>query len=250
MSFSDAAAKFKKHAAEQEAEQPSSIEVDPQEVETLRAHMLGVLIRDAREASGYSIEELAATMSLDANLIMNWEYGRIAPSLPQLEVLAYLLQVPISHFWGNETLLHQKIQRQIDRQEYEKLRDHMIGLLVRQQREEQNMTQETLAQQLNISVTQLAAYEMGDSAIPMTLLVPLSSALHVNLDYFLPDSGRIGQFITMHQLIKVIEALPPDVREFVSVPANQAYIRVAMNLADIPTDSLRTLAEGLLDITF
>lgn len=252
MSFGDAAARFKKISADDATHPQVAIEQEPvdlNEVYALRARMLGVLIRDVRAASGYSIEEIAAQVAVDPQTLVEWEFGHQAPSLPQLELLAYFLKVPISHFWGTETLAQQQSRRTVDSYEYLVLRTHMVGAMVRAKREAEHLTLEMLASQIGVAVETLQAFEMGQIAVPMTILVSLASILRVNLDHFLVDGGRVGEFFDLQEAVKVLASMSPDVREFVSVPKHEAYIRLAMTLANLPTDDLRKLAEGLLDIT-
>jgi transcriptional regulator with XRE-family HTH domain len=248
MSFDDVAARFKNKQAEQEQQLPHE-PVDPAELEAIRARMLGVLIRDAREASGYSQEGLAEAIGISDDDLRDWEYGRNVPSLPQVELIAYTLQVPLSHFWGTVTFEQQRQQRIVDVSEYTILRNRMIGVLINSARETKNLSAAELGASLNIDVDDIRGYETGQLPVPMTVLVALSSALNVNMSYFLDDSGRVGEFLEIREALELFEQMPEDVREFVSVPANQVYIRVAMALAEIPTNNLRTLAENLLDIT-
>jgi transcriptional regulator with XRE-family HTH domain len=250
MSFDDAAAKLKKLSAKKEQEKAAEQKpVDLHELYTLRARMLGVLIRDARVAAGYRVEDLAAEISVAPETVIDWEFGRSVPSLPQLELAAYILQVPVSHFWGTETLEQQHTQRTIDGYEYVMLRDHMIGAIIRSTREANGSSLEAVADQIGVEPSLLEAYELGNQPVPMTILVSLSSALSVNLDYFLERNGRVGEFFEVQKSMKIFEMMSDDVREFVSSPANQAYIKVAMSLSTMPTDDLRKFAEGLLDIT-
>lgn len=249
MSFSDIGARFKKHAEEQEAAQPQPEPIDMEELYALRGRMLGVMIRDARVTSGYSVEDVAAQLELEAEAVVEWEFGRRTPSLPQLELLAYFLQVPISHFWGTETLMLQRSQRVIDSQEYQTLRNHMIGTLLQSRREELGLTRETVAERLEIDPDLIQTFELGQAAVPMLLLVPLASVLNVNLNYFMEGAGRIGEFFQVQELSKELARMPEDIRQFVTTPANEAYIRVAMALSRMPTDALRQFAEGLLEIT-
>jgi hypothetical protein len=47
-----------------------------------------------------------------------------------------------------------------------------------------------------------------------------------------------------------LNELPPDVRDFVLSPTNALYLRIAMLLSAMKADSLRQIAETLLDITY
>ena len=71
---------------------------------TIRAKKLGILIRDARIASRRSIKECAAAINVTNGIFKAYEEGRKAPSLPELETLVYYLELPINHFWSNESL--------------------------------------------------------------------------------------------------------------------------------------------------
>jgi hypothetical protein len=44
--------------------------------------------------------------------------------------------------------------------------------------------------------------------------------------------------------------LPKDVREFLINPANLLYIKISMRLSNVSADTLRGLAEGLLEVTY
>ncbi|MBZ0320144.1 MAG: helix-turn-helix domain-containing protein [Anaerolineae bacterium] len=250
MSFSDVAAKLKKSGAlEKEKATLEQKPLDLEELYTLRARMMGVLIRDARLAMGYTIEEIANHLNLPDETILAWEFGQAVPSLPQLELVAFLLQVPVSHFWGSDTFMQQYGSRQIDSHEYSILRDRMIGALIRAGRQAKNISTADLATKLGINAEFLEAYEYGTLPVPMTLLVSIASALEVNVNYFLESSSRVGEFLEIREALKTIEEMPEDIRAFLSSHTNQPYIRLAMIFAKLPADSLRALAESMLDIT-
>lgn len=249
MSFSDAAARMKKINAVKEEAEAQAKQIDFEELYELRARMLGVLVRDARIASGYAVEDIADTLNVNPDTVVNWEFGREVPSLPQLELLAFFLQIPVSHFWGSETLVEQQSRRGIDGDEYQIVRNHMIGIMLRTQREANQWTVDQVATAAGLDYDDVVMYEEGRMPVPMTAIAALASVLRVNLSYFLEDTGRIATFFEVREALKALETMPDDIREFVSKPSNQAYIRVAMSLAHMPTEALRALAEGLLDIT-
>ncbi len=68
----------------------------------LRSRKLGVLIRDARLALRRTIPECAKMIGVTPGIFRAWEEGRRAPSLPELEVLSYALNLPLHRFWGTE----------------------------------------------------------------------------------------------------------------------------------------------------
>ncbi len=72
---------------------------------TLRAKIIGALIRDARLAAQKSIEECAGIIGVSAQDYEAYELGSKAISLPELEAVAYHLHVQLDHFWDRETLV-------------------------------------------------------------------------------------------------------------------------------------------------
>ena len=249
MSFDDVGARFRKINKAKEEEQPKPQPIDPAEARTVRARMLGVLIRDARQDSGFSEQDVATMLAVPVEDYMTWEYGFATPSLPLLEVLAYILKVPVSHFWGTQTLEQQQLERRIDSDEYITLRTRMIGLTVRSKREALGISDADFAQKIDIPLEHLQGFEAGIYQIPMAILQSMASELNVNLSAFLDTHGRVAEFFALQELMKVVREMDPDVKEFISVPSNVAYIRLAMTFSQMPTDALRSLAEGLLDIT-
>lgn len=247
MSFSDIAARMRKHSDEKAEQEQAPRNFD--ELYLLRARILGVLIRDARDAAGLEVAESAAQVGVSENTFQEWEFGKGMPSLPQLELLAYALNVPLSHFWGTETLRQQADRREIPASEYVTLRGRIIGALLRAAREQQNLTADQLAAEAGIPVNHVNAYELGQRPIPMPILTTLAHVCQVNVSYFLEDGSRVGEFLTMQEDLKRIAEMPEAMRHFIATPVNQSYIELAMRLAQMSTGELRGIAEAILNIT-
>ena len=62
-----------------------------------------------------------------------------------------------------------------------------IGLKIRIKRRELNLSQEKLAEMLNVAYTQVYNYETGKFKIPLDYLMELSDIFKVDLNYFLSD---------------------------------------------------------------
>ncbi len=248
MSFQDVASRMRKHADHKAAASSDTPPTNFEELYRLRARILGVLIRDAREAAELSIEACAAQIGVPADTLAEWEFGKAMPNLPQLELLAYTLNLPISHFWGTDTTL--RTDRELHNpQEYVLIRTRIIGGMLRAAREQQNLSPEDLAAQAGVSPGHINAYELGQRPIPTPVLVSLAAACKVNLNYFLENGNRVGSYLLLQEDVRQFNALPADVRHFVAAPINQPYIELAMKLARLGTDELRAIAEAILDIT-
>lgn len=246
MTFDDLAARFKqvnKTAA------PEEHVFNAEESFRLRGKVLGVLIRDARLDAARTVEDCARLLNTSPQVIESWEYGDDVPSLPQLEVLAYYLEVPISHFWGNNALENDRTQTIAKQPHYIELRNRMIGAELAQAREERQLTVEALAEQCYLDVATLQAYEQGDLPIPLTHLQVIANAVNQNMSYFLESVGYVGELLQAREDWLAFMALDEDIRHFIANPSNLAFVKIAMMFRDMPTEQLRKVAEGLLDIT-
>lgn len=248
MDFKEASARFKqKKESQQEVGQPAEHGVA--ESYRIRGKMIGVLLRDARLHAARSVEECANLLKVTPVEVAAWELGEKVPSLPQLELLAYYLGVPISHFWGTDTLEATQ-GRHIDIQtEYIALRDRMVGALLRQAREEANLTLEELGAACAVPAENIARYEVGEAAVPMHELSVMAGALKQNLSYFLESSGHIGNWLAIREEWKHFSRLPDDLRQFAAKPVNIGFIEIALMLSQMPTEKLRRIGESVLDIT-
>jgi transcriptional regulator with XRE-family HTH domain len=248
MSFGEISARLKKKKEEQN---PAPAPRNHEEIHALRARILGVLIRDARLAKGSTQEEAANEVGVQVSLLREWEYGRQSPSLPQLEMLAYHLGVPVTHFWTTRTLESQKDDRDsiVPSADYQELRDRVIGVLLMGARKDANLTHEQLAEATGVSVQAIRDYEFGKMSIPFPELSSLASAVRKNMSYFLEDVSRIGGWLSLQEQYEKFSELPQEIRDFVTKPVNQPYIEIAMRLSQMPIQELRTVGEKILDIT-
>jgi transcriptional regulator with XRE-family HTH domain len=216
----------------------------------IRKKILGVLLRNARIRAGMSMKEAAEAVSCSSSAISDYEYGRRDISLPQLEALAYTYGVPITYFWS-ENPIPEDGHKDFPLEKAMDIRRRIIGVLLRQARLEAGYTQNELADLLNCPATRVGSYEFGRADIPLPELEKLAEFLDVPLSYFL-DQGITprGDQIASKEEVEELAQLPEDVRTFMLKPGNLLYVRVAMQLSALSADTLRRVAEGLLDITY
>ncbi len=232
--------------AQQEAEK---LDRDWETMDQIQSRILGVLIRDARMACGLSLEEGAQSLEVAPETLENWEYGKVVPSLPELELLSYNWGVPLSRFWSIQTIGEQMEERHVPAQDYAALRDRYIGVMVHIKRKEADMEREALAEHAGLSEEELAAYETGHP-IPMPHLTRLASALGMRVEAFFEEaSSRVGQHLEQEEAFAAFMALSPEVRSWVVKITSQPFIEMAMKLSQIEVDRLRRVGESILDIT-
>jgi transcriptional regulator with XRE-family HTH domain len=222
---------------------------DHRESYRIRARMVGVLLRDAREAAQRSIDDCARLLRVDDAQIERWEFGDEVPSLPQLELLAWFLGVPVSHFWGVDTLEATRQDPARAQHDYLSLRDRMIGALLRIAREERGLSLEQVSEETGIEAGQIELYELGEVAVPMHELTVLSNPLRKNLDYFLETSSHLGELLRLREEWKHFTSLPDDIRAFAANPRNVGFIEIAILFSQMPADSLRRVGESVLNIS-
>ncbi len=217
---------------------------------TLRTKKLGVLIRDARLAARRNIDECARAIGVTKGVFRAYEEGRRAPSLPELEILAYYLQLPIDHFWGKSSISDDASPTEpLDLPRLVDVRQRMIGALLRQERNNASLSIKALAQETGISGARINAYELGERPIPLPELEAILAALGSRIDIFFDQSGPIGQWMNDQNSIRQFLELPKELQNFVCQPVNRPYIELALKLSSMSTERLRSVAEGLLDIT-
>jgi transcriptional regulator with XRE-family HTH domain len=216
-----------------------------------RNKIIGVLLQQARLDARMSVEACARALGSDGALIAEAEQGEVGLSLPQIESLAYLFGVPLSYFLDTENLTDAATdQSPVPYQEMMQLRNKIIGVLLRQARQEAGQELEDAAEVLGYTPRQLEAVELGESPISLAELQALVDELGVSFESFtdqdlLPPTLRSdgsGQEWPDH--------LSPELLDFVLKPINLPYLRIAMNLSEMPADTLRQIASGLLEITY
>ena len=215
----------------------------------LRNRVIGLLLRDARERADKTKRECAAALGVATATISAFEEGRKAISLPELEVLAYLLDTAVSHFWDREPEVGPEETPPLE--DVLALRHRIVGALLRQARIEADVSQKELATLLGCSTSRLSSYEYGKRPIPLSELELLAQRLNLPLDYFLDTKeGPVGEWHRREEAWQRFIEFPKEMQEFVSQPINIKYLEIAMRLAQMSAEGLRDIAEGLLDITY
>lgn len=215
----------------------------------IRAKKLGVLIRDARLQSGKNLEECSQAMGISADELNSMEFGERPPTLPELELFAYFLSLPLEHFWGSETLKKGEDGRSLDPSEISRIRQASIGELITQGRGAAHLSLEDLSSKTGVAIENLEAYEKGKLPIPLPELELIAQVLNSSIVYFEDQQSPTGSWFTEQKYIRQFKSLPAELQEFVSQPINRPYLELAVRLSELKVDRLRALGEGLLEIT-
>lgn len=217
---------------------------------TIREKKLGLLIRDARTAERRSIKECADAIGVKPGIFRAYEEGRRSPSLPELEALVFFLKLPISQFWGTETMSDVPAAMEAgDITRLIALRQRMIGALIRQERTNANMSIRQISSGTGISQARLKSYELGERPVNVPELESILAVLGSRIDLFFDQSGPVGEWMNSQRAMQKFIELPEEIQDFVCQPVNRPYLELAMKLSSMSKEKLRSVAEGLLDIT-
>jgi len=216
----------------------------------IRSKKLGLIIRNARQVHKKSSEECAQAMGISTETYLSYENGIVSPSLPEIELLAFYYKVPLEHFLDQSALLSpDNGSESIDPQRLINLRQRMVGIKVRKIRLEAGIGIEEVVEKTGISPDQLSLYESGQKSIPLPELEVLAGALNVSLRDFHDVSGLVGGWFQQQRVTRSFQELSAEMQAFVSKPVNQPYLELAQRLSEMDVEKLRTVAEGLLEIT-
>jgi transcriptional regulator with XRE-family HTH domain len=216
---------------------------------TLRGKILGALLRDARLDAGKSMKELGEMIGGSYSTISSFEHGRKSFSLPELELLAYRLDIPLQHFLdpSTESLADEP---QFDPGIMIELRNRMIGALLRKRRNELGYSIREVADRTDMPPSRISAYERGQRSIPLPDLESLLIVLEHSLDRYMDQDGPIGAWHRNQEAFEQFKELPEELRLFFSNPAHKTYLRLAKELSRLNVSDLRVISntlQGILD---
>lgn len=226
--------------------------MDSSQAIAIRNRIMGVLVKRARLKAGKSQRECAEFLGCSPFMFGQCEKGLRGLSLPQLEALAHFLEVPLDGLWdeaftppGGEPAADLPIEQLM------LLRRKELAIRFRQCRHTVGLTQEQMGTLLGRSAYIIAQYEQGKRDIPLAELEVVIGQCDESLaDFIDEETIPLGQAVWERQALARLNELPPEVREFVLKPTNEFYLRIALFLSSLKADSLRQIAETILDITY
>ncbi len=222
---------------------------EPEEL-AARRQILGALMQGARAKLGKTKQDCAQVLGVTAAAYSAYEEGRRDVTLPELELLAYYLKVPVRLFFERpERLLAD--DPVVPAEKVIALRQRIIGALLRQARQDKEKSVKDLAKRLGVTTRRVSEYELGKRPVPLSQLQDAADMLGVPMSYFIDEGvGPIGEQELLRSQFDKFSELPDDLRKFLINPTNISYLRVAQRLSDMTTEQLRNLAASILDITY
>lgn len=216
---------------------------------TIRQKKLGVLLRDARIASGKYKKDCGEVIGVSSSSITSIEQGRRSPSLPELEHLAYYLQIPLSHFWEEDIRSEELLPPGAANPEVDlAIRDHVIGRMLRKAREKQDLTYKEIKRQTGITAGRMRRFEDGETPVPLPELELLCQLYEMDPMDLVSNSTTTGRWILEQRSISSIKHLSPELQQFIARPINRPYLELAYKISTMSSERMREVAETLLEI--
>lgn len=210
----------------------------------LRAKMLGALMREARLNAGKSLKETAALIGTGSSTLSSYEHGRKSISLPELELLAFHLDLPLRHFLSPSTDTLEE-ERDIKPQIMIMLRQRMIGAMLRKARNEKDLSIRQLAEMIEMPPSRLSAFERGERPIPIPDLESFLNFLDRPMEEFMNHEGPVGAWHRNQRAFEHFSELPEDLRRFFLQPVNRPYLEIASRLSGLEIDKLESVLEAI-----
>lgn len=225
--------------------------MDPQIAITLRTKKIGILMRDARLAAGKSMKECGQAIGVSSSTIGSYERGRKSPSLPELELLANYLDIALEHFWQDEIISDDEplLTEDLHIEHALAMRDRAIGKILEEARTKSEITYKEIKAKTSISAGRMKRYEKGENPVPIPELELLTNLLGLTIHQFIDPTTQVGKWLIAQSSIEEFLNLPTELQLFVTKPVNQPYLELARKLSQMSTEELRSVAEGLLEIT-
>ena len=217
------------------------------ELDQSQANKLGRLIHDARKRKRSSVAECSSALGIDPKVMQEMEEGQRVPSLPEVEVLAMYLDVPMDYFWSGDQL---QTEAKTDFVKYMALRHVIIGTTLRQYRDNRRMKLEELADEVGISQEELGGYETGQPVSFLDLAIIVRALDRTIMDLTDDDYGPLAQHENEIAQKQKFDDMPEDMKAFVVEPINKRYVEAAIQLSQLDVGRLRSIGESLLEITY
>ncbi len=216
-----------------------------------RAQQIGRKLNIYRETRRLRVSEVAALLNISPSRYKSYETGSQIPSLPELEILAINLNIPITTLLSHDEQSGEvALMDPIQTTKFMQLRQRIIATRLKKALEEAQIPRVEIATALHIKPKELSNYLSGKKPIPIAMLETLCRIATIALQSLFGTHGTVGERLSQAERTSGFKQLPADLQDFIAQPINRPYVDLARRLSNLPVDKLRSIAEGLLDITF
>lgn len=160
--------------------------MDHPESSAIRQKIMGVLLRHVRQTAARSQAELAASLHITTARYAQYEHGQREITLPELEVIAELCDVPLGFFFDHEASVDDE-GANAPAPVIPRLQRKLIGIQLRQSRQCAGKSLKELAEALGVPSRHVSDYETGEREVPPELRPKLAVMLNMASSQLEPD---------------------------------------------------------------
>jgi transcriptional regulator with XRE-family HTH domain len=203
----------------------------------------------AREACGKSIKETSQLLGIPTSRLRNYEKGKYVPSLPELEILSYIYNIPLPALMDPDLIVdfyHAPNADQI--KQLLEIRQQIIATRIRLAREELGKTYKDLSRETSISSSRLKKYEQGESDIAFDDLKKIADALEIGPEGLFDKTSPVGQWHDHNNKVDAFCKLSPEVQAFALSEDNQSYIELTQKVKNVGIEKLAVLSDSIQKI--
>lgn len=153
-------------------------------------------IKNLREKSKYTQNEIANLMHVSRSLICLWEKGYANISLKQIIKLASIYKVPLDYILG----IIDNIDTSVKYKYISSLDLKFLGNKIKETRKSLGLTQDKFAKKLDTKRSSISYYEIGKMTISTADLKQICETFGVSSDYLI---GNTDTFIVRTKLNKI-----------------------------------------------
>ncbi|MCX6054001.1 MAG: hypothetical protein NTZ74_03635 [Chloroflexi bacterium] len=221
---------------------------------TLKAKKIGVILSFNRQKASFSLDILSQLTGISSEELKQIEKGEKCASLPQLEMIAYRLGIPLSGLilgtspTGNALSINQELIDNLSG-----IQNRLISLRLKKIRIQKNIPIEKIAEQCLVTVETYEQYELGVTPLPYPVLDCLCTFFGIQpLSLISNDNPLLINKVQTKDkpLTKNTVKLPEELANFIANPDNLPYLELAIRLSRMEATKLRSIAESLLEITY
>jgi transcriptional regulator with XRE-family HTH domain len=219
---------------------------------SIKAKKFGVRLTAFRQKKGVTTEILSQWTGIAQQKLIEIEQGESTISLPEIELIALKMGLETeSLIEGNLRDLDAPGADEFILAQYAGLRDRMIALKLRKSRLEQNIEPGTVADHCGLELNEIDQYETGNKPVPLPILECLCAEYQISIPSLIAQKSTSKASQIENESITESEInYPEEVNAFINNPANLPYLELARKLSELDAAKLRSIAEGLLEITY
>lgn len=204
------------------------------------------LISKARQASRKTTRECAAALGIPLKRFTRLESGQEIPSLPEVEMLAYYFELPTHAFLSEEEQEFADTKASPEQiAQLILLRQRILSATLQLARANKKFSLKQLSSQTGIPAARIKRYELTAKPIPLNELQALCTALDIQLDKLMDQSSFAAEVQKSRQAKEHYQALPQEIKDFISDAANLPFLKLAMRLQQTGVENIESLAQGL-----